>query len=61
MSQRKREAGRIRAKFEWLKGFNMDVPYSKYLVFCIGTAILLYAVSHAVSEIIHVIAPHGFF
>jgi len=61
MSRRKREVGRIRAKFEWVRGFNMDVSYSKYLVFCIGTAILLYAVSHSVSEIINVIAPHGFF
>lgn len=57
MSQRKREVGRIRAKFEWLKGFNMDIPYSKYVMFCIGTAILIYSISH----LINVIAPHGFF
>lgn len=59
MSRKKREVKRIRAKFEWIRGFNMDIPYSKYVMFCIGTSILLHSISYSFSEILDSIAKNG--
>jgi hypothetical protein len=50
---------RIQFIFSWLRGIHMDVPCSKYVMFSIGTAIMLYSLSNFISEILFALSSAG--
>lgn len=51
---------RINLKFEWWRGFNMNIPMNKFTVVCLSICPLIFTIGITAYLIMHGIAPNGF-